>query len=205
MSEHDNAPQSPLQPAVEAIAGDGKRDSHGHVGPRNSLALRHGGRRGPVTLETARNSPLYQALVSDRGGEDAISAVEREVIVGFVEATQIRTTAAAYLARTRISMTSDRAQKALATWFKASGDVRSGAQILGLARREREVPSLTSYLAAHDGEIGIRVRRCDIENAWLAGSGCAAVTRTAANVRWAGVQEGSRSAAPSKRFGGPVF
>src|SRR5262245_941758 len=97
----------------------------------NTGALTHGGRRRPVTLETARNSPLYQELVTERGGEDAISAVAREVIVAFVEGAQIRATAAAYLARTRISMTSDKSQRALATWFKASADVRANGQLLG--------------------------------------------------------------------------
>jgi len=81
---------------------------------------------------------------------NSISAVEREVIVGFVEATQIRTTAAAYLARTRVSMTSDKAQKAFATWFKASGEVRAGAQILGLDRRQRTVPDLAAVLSGDE-------------------------------------------------------
>jgi hypothetical protein len=128
------------------------RDSLGRVGPGNSLARTHGGRSRPMTLERAQASALYQALVADRGGEHAISAVERESLVGFVEATQIRTTAAAYLARTRISMTSDKAQKALATWFKASADVRAGAQILGLERKTKRVERLEDYIAQHGTE-----------------------------------------------------
>ena len=145
-------PQTPVETAPDgpgdALDRDAKRDSRGRVGLRNSLARTNGGRSRPLTLETARNSPLYQALVADRGGEDAISAIEREVIVGFVEASQIRTTAAAYLARTRVSMTSDRAQRALTVWFKASGDVRASGQLLGLERKAKRAETLADFLAA---------------------------------------------------------
>ncbi len=98
----------------QAPAGEGNQCQRCGAWLRsNTAAVTHGGRRRALSPQEARRSELYQRWAVDLGGDETLSTATREVLLGAVGAAQIRDTAEAWLARTRGSVTSDRAQRVI--------------------------------------------------------------------------------------------
>jgi hypothetical protein len=151
MSNPQGGAPGPIQPAADTIAGEANRQAGGRVGPQNTLAMRHGGRRQrALTEQQARDTELYRQWAADLGGLDTLSTAQREVLAGTVASALIRQTAERYLASARLSLSSAKAQTALATFFKADDAVRRGAALLGLQRKAREVPDLAAVLSGDE-------------------------------------------------------
>ena len=123
--------------------------------PKNSLAVRHGGRRNRrLTQQEARSSELYQEWAQDLGGLESLSVAQREVLAGVVAACFVRATAEKYLASSSFSLVSDKAQRALQVFHRADEAVRRGAQVLGIERRSKQVPTTVAAIVAHLTEQG---------------------------------------------------
>jgi hypothetical protein len=122
----------------------------------NVGALTHGGRRRrALTERQARDTELYHQWARDLGGLDTLSTAQQEVLVGTVAAVLIRQTAERFLSSARLSLSSEKAQAALSTFFKADDSMRRGAALLGLQRKTKRVETLEDYMAQHaDGERG---------------------------------------------------
>lgn len=124
----------------EAEAGEARCAGCGCLLPGHELTLRHGGRRRrALTAQEARGSELFQQWAQDLGGLDALSVGQQEVLAGVVAAVFIRQTCEGYLAKTRTALSSDKARRALETFFRADDSVRRGAALLGLERRQRQI------------------------------------------------------------------
>ena len=90
----------------------------------------------------------------DRGGEQNIPAPVMAPLVRAVETDMVAETAINDLRRRGASLTGTREQKALHTFFTALDRLHRLSTTIGLERTPRNIPDLTSYLAAVDGEGG---------------------------------------------------
>lgn len=125
---------------------DPNRYADGTVRPGNSIALRHGARRQPASVDP-ESSELFAAWAADLGGRDQLTAGERAVLRRVAEADSVCRTAFSYLSHTKARITSPRVQKALQVLAAHSATVFRGASLLGLERRTKQAPSLSEYLA----------------------------------------------------------
>jgi hypothetical protein len=135
---------------------DGRDPHSGKFVAGNTVALRHGGRRRPLSPQEARTSELFARWAADLGGLDALSVGQQEVLAGIVASVFVRATAERYLAQSRAPLTSDKAKRALEVFFRADDAVRRGASLLGLERKAKPADlDLATYLQhADEGERG---------------------------------------------------
>lgn len=134
---------------------DPLRCAGGHVLPGNTAARRHGVRafevRGDAALPTDLRisvDDFREAIVRDRGGVDALTAVERGYIVRLSEVETVSRLLASDLAQRGIFTPKGRVRSTLQRWLEVIDRWDRLAQRVGTDRRARQLSPLDAVRQA---------------------------------------------------------
>lgn len=116
----------------------------------SAVQLVHGLRRRPglELPEEVREAiaEKRQAIAADLGGEAALSQLQRDVLDRYLDLDGLASFQAAELARHGMTTSKGRARALFSAFLQTTDRQVRLAQLLGLERRERAVPSLSDYL-----------------------------------------------------------
>lgn len=131
----------------------GDRDSSGKFAPGNTARLVHGRRseRHLAALTSEAREALAAreaAILSDLGGRDSLSTLQLDLVARYVVAGALLSWMEDELLRAGVVTSKGRKRALFGAYAVQLGTVARLAQVLGLERRAKPLPSLAEHVAA---------------------------------------------------------
>ncbi len=129
---------------------NGQRTANGRFAPGNRARLKHGRRSQRAAAELFREhaQPLREReaeILRDLGGEAGASAVRRELVTRFVQASAIADSLAANIVIGGVSTAKGRTRAATTTFLAVLDRIQRLAQTIGLERRAKPTAGIREW------------------------------------------------------------
>jgi hypothetical protein len=157
VSAHEEPATQPANADFSTLRDGGRDPETGRWKAGNLAALKHG-QRASTLLDVPELAEAHRARVeaieTDLGGAAQLSAVQLPLVSELARLQLITDSLGADVLARGVLTGKGRTRAAVTVYLAVLDRQQRLAQLLGLSRRQRDVPDLASYLAAHNGETG---------------------------------------------------